>query len=96
LKLNFFHIFQIFQALEHPFEENKLTDLKVLVESERENFVRFIFNDSWNSVRHRENIDVKLLEYEQANIFYMKARFDVIFINNFKKNRLSLWQPKKE
>jgi hypothetical protein len=33
---------------------------------ERENFVRFIFNGSWNSVVHRENIDNKLLEYEQT------------------------------
>ena len=33
---------------------------------ERENFVRFIFNGSWNSVVHRENIDLKLLDYEQT------------------------------
>ncbi len=33
---------------------------------ERQNFVHFIFNGSWNSVLHRERIDEKLLEYEQT------------------------------
>jgi hypothetical protein len=61
-----FLFFQIFQAVEHPFEESKLTELQTLVILERENFVRFIFNGSWNSVVHRENIDNKLLEYEQT------------------------------
>ena len=59
-------IFQIFQALEHPVEEEKLVELQNLVIMERENFVRFIFNGSWNSVVHRENIDLKLLDYEQT------------------------------
>ena len=58
--------FQIFQALEHPVEEEKLVELQNLVIMERENFVRFIFNGSWNSVVHRENIDLKLLDYEQT------------------------------
>lgn len=57
---------QIFQALEHPVEEEKLLELQSLVIMERENFVRFIFNGSWNSVVHRENIDLKLLDYEQT------------------------------
>ena len=39
---------------------------KLRVVTEREQFVRFIFNDSWNSVLHRENIDRKLLDYEQT------------------------------
>ena len=59
-------ILQIFQALEHPVEEEKLLDLQELVILERENFVRFIFNGSWNSVVHRNNIDTKLLNYEQT------------------------------
>ena len=50
------YYFQIFQALEHPVEEEKLLELQNLVIMERENFVRFIFNGSWNSVVHRENI----------------------------------------
>ena len=33
---------------------------------ERQNFVHFIFNGSWNSVIHRQNIDIKLLDYEQT------------------------------
>merc|ERR1712062_252552 len=57
---------KIFQALEHPVEEEKLVELQNLVIMERENFVRFIFNGSWNSVVHRENIDLKLLDYEQT------------------------------
>ena len=47
-------------------EEEKLLELQNLVIMERENFVRFIFNGSWNSVVHRENIDLKLLDYEQT------------------------------
>ena len=47
-------------------EEEKLLDLQELVILERENFVRFIFNGSWNSVVHRNNIDTKLLNYEQT------------------------------
>ena len=47
-------------------EEEKLVELQNLVIMERENFVRFIFNGSWNSVVHRENIDLKLLDYEQT------------------------------
>ena len=47
-------------------EEEKLLELQSLVIMERENFVRFIFNGSWNSVVHRENIDLKLLDYEQT------------------------------
>lgn len=57
---------KIFQALEHPVEEDKLGELQNLVILERENFVRFIFNGSWNSVVHRENIDKQLLDYEQT------------------------------
>ena len=57
---------QIFQALEHPLEKEKLLELQDLVIMERENFVRFIFNGSWNSVVHRENIDMELLEYEKT------------------------------
>jgi len=64
--VSLFAIKQIFQSLEHPFEVSKLVELKSLVEMERENFVRFIFNGSWNSVRHRENIELKLLDYEQV------------------------------
>jgi hypothetical protein len=33
---------------------------------ERESFVRFIFNGSWNSVTHRENIDRRLVDYEKT------------------------------
>ena len=47
-------------------EEKKLLDLQELVILERENFYRFIFNGSWNSVVHRQNIDTKLLDYEQT------------------------------
>ena len=54
--LEYFLYFQIFQALEHPVEEEKLGELQSLVMLERENFVKFIFNGSWNSVVHRENI----------------------------------------
>ena len=43
-----------------------MLELQSLVIMERENFVRFIFNGSWNSVVHRENIDLKLLDYEQT------------------------------
>ena len=62
--LSFF--FQIFQALEHPLEVATMGEVQTLVLMERENFVRFIFNGSWNSVIHRDNIDQKLLEYEQT------------------------------
>ena len=67
----FLYLLQIFQALEHPVEEEKLLDLQELVILERQNFVQFIFNGSWNSVVHRQNIDTKLLNYEQTgmNIF---------------------------
>ena len=47
-------------------EEEKLRDYQNLVITERETFMRFIFNGSWNSVVHRENIDIKLLDYEQT------------------------------
>ncbi|XP_040569259.1 TWiK family of potassium channels protein 7 isoform X2 [Lepeophtheirus salmonis] len=57
---------KIFQVLEHPLEEEKLTSLQNLVILERENFLRFIFNGSWNSLIHRNNIDRRLLEYEQT------------------------------
>jgi len=43
-----------------------LSDLKYLVESERDKFIRFIYNGSWNSPQHRENIDLRLLDYEQV------------------------------
>ena len=58
--------FQIFQVLEHPLEEETLENCKREVLIERDQFVRFIFNDSWNSVLHRDNIDRKLLQYEQT------------------------------
>ena len=47
-------------------EEDKLLDLQDRVLRERQNFVHFIFNGSWNSVVHRQNIDTKLLDYEQT------------------------------
>ena len=47
-------------------EEEKLLQLQKDVIEERQDFVRFIFNGSWNSVVHRENIDIKLLDYEQT------------------------------
>ena len=59
-------LFQIFQVLEHPVEKEKLLDLQDLVITERENFVKFIFNGSWNSVVHRENVDLQLLDYEKT------------------------------
>ena len=59
-------IFQIFQALEHPVEVETMEEIKELVLLERQNFVHFIFNGSWNSVVHRDRIDEKLLEYEQT------------------------------
>ena len=52
--------------LEHPLEEETLENCKREVLIERDQFVRFIFNDSWNSVLHRDNIDRKLLQYEQT------------------------------
>lgn len=58
--------FQIFQALEHPLEVQTLEEIQSLVLLERENFVRFIFNGSWNSVTHRDRIDQRLLDYEQT------------------------------
>ncbi|XP_059083029.1 potassium channel subfamily K member 18-like isoform X4 [Tigriopus californicus] len=57
---------QIFQALEHPLEVQTLEEIQSLVLLERENFVRFIFNGSWNSVTHRDRIDQRLLDYEQT------------------------------
>ncbi|XP_059083027.1 TWiK family of potassium channels protein 7-like isoform X2 [Tigriopus californicus] len=56
----------IFQALEHPLEVQTLEEIQSLVLLERENFVRFIFNGSWNSVTHRDRIDQRLLDYEQT------------------------------
>ena len=50
-------LLQIFQALEHPLEIETLGEIKDLVKYERENFVHFIFNGSWNSVTHRLRID---------------------------------------
>ena len=47
-------------------EKEKLLDLQDLVITERENFVKFIFNGSWNSVVHRENVDLQLLDYEKT------------------------------
>ena len=63
---SFFYSLQIFQVLEHPTEKEKLLELQDQVIFERDNFVKFIFNGSWNSVVHRENIDTKLLNYEQT------------------------------
>ncbi|XP_059083028.1 TWiK family of potassium channels protein 7-like isoform X3 [Tigriopus californicus] len=57
---------KIFQALEHPLEVQTLEEIQSLVLLERENFVRFIFNGSWNSVTHRDRIDQRLLDYEQT------------------------------
>ncbi len=48
---------KIFQALEHPLEVDSLTGMRDLVLLERQNFVHFIFNGSWNSVIHRDRID---------------------------------------
>ena len=52
-------MFQIFQVLEHPIEVENLDEVGKLLEFERANFVRFIFNGSWNSVTHRDSIDRK-------------------------------------
>ena len=41
-------------------------EIQSLVVMERENFVRFIFNGSWNSVNHRHNVDDRLLDYEKT------------------------------
>ena len=57
--LNFPSFFQIFQVFEHPVEVENLKEVGTLLEFERANFVRFIFNGSWNSVTHRESIDRK-------------------------------------
>ena len=46
-------------------EEASLLDLQRKVIDDRDKFVRFIFNGSWNSVTHRDNVDVSLLKYEQ-------------------------------
>ena len=51
---------------EHPVEVENLREVGTLLELERANFVRFIFNGSWNSVTHREGIDRRLKEYEQT------------------------------
>ena len=59
-------VFQIFQVFEHPVEVENLREVGTLLELERANFVRFIFNGSWNSVTHREGIDRRLKEYEQT------------------------------
>ena len=40
-------------------EVENLREVGSLLEFERANFVRFIFNGSWNSVTHRESIDRK-------------------------------------
>ena len=47
-------------------EVENLREVGTLLELERANFVRFIFNGSWNSVTHREGIDRRLKEYEQT------------------------------
>jgi hypothetical protein len=51
---------------EHPIEVENLDVVRTTLLYERENFVRFIFNGSWNSVTHRESINHKLLDYEQT------------------------------
>ena len=40
-------------------EVENLREVGTLLELERANFVRFIFNGSWNSVTHRDSIDRK-------------------------------------
>ena len=59
-------LFQIFQALEHPVEVATMGGIRELVLLERQNFVHYIFNGSWNSVLHSEHIDEQLLEYEKT------------------------------
>ena len=48
---------QIFQTLEHPLEIQMLDETRARLNAERDLFMRFVFNGSWNSVTHRHNID---------------------------------------
>ena len=57
---------QIFQTLEHPLEIQMLDETRARLNAERDLFMRFVFNGSWNSVTHREGIDRRLKEYEQT------------------------------
>ena len=57
---------QIFQTLEHPLEIQMLDDTRMRLNEERDLFMRFVFNGSWNSVTHRYNIDQRLIEYEKG------------------------------
>ncbi len=43
-----------------------LEEVRELLLAERHAFVRAIFNGSWNSVRHRDHIDQRLLDYERT------------------------------
>ena len=57
---------QIFQTLEHPLEIQMLDETRARLNAERDLFMRFVFNGSWNSVTHRHNIDQRLVEYEKG------------------------------
>ena len=54
-----FFLFQIFQQLEHSLEVENLGTVRTLLLDERTNFINFIFNGSWNSVAHRNNISLR-------------------------------------
>ena len=43
-----------------------LDETRVRLNEERDLFMRFVFNGSWNSVTHRYNIDQRLIEYEKG------------------------------
>ena len=53
-------------------EVENLREVGTLLEFERANFVRFIFNGSWNSVTHRESIDRKGLNGAAMTHFFKK------------------------
>ena len=43
-----------------------LDETRARLNAERDLFMRFVFNGSWNSVTHRHNIDQRLVEYEKV------------------------------
>ena len=60
-----FSFFQIFQALEHPEEAQKLKILQNLTIIQRENFMNFILNGTWkNYVEPKKEIGDQLSDYE--------------------------------
>ena len=60
-----FLFFQIFQALEHPEEAQKLKILQNLTIIQRENFMNFILNGTWkNYVEPKKEIGDQLSDYE--------------------------------